>query len=100
MANKQRRERIIIDKDTRPQLVSYVKLRHDVGRDRWVLLAPERVLTPNDVAIEVLKLCDGVRSVEDVSGVLAQEYDAPPDAILADIIPLLQQLADDRYLRT
>lgn len=100
MSEKRRRERIVIDIECCPQLVSYVKLRHDVGRDRWVLLAPERVLTPNDIAIEVLKLCDGSRSVRDVSNLLAEEYDAPPNAILADIIPLLQKLADDRYLRT
>ncbi len=98
VAEDRRRERVIVSGASRPQLVKFVRLHHDKERDRWVLLAPERVLTPNEVAIDVLGQCDGARTVDDISLILADEYDAPPDAIASDILPLLQGLADDGYL--
>ena len=52
-------ERLIVGRETRPHLPTYLKLRHDAGRGRWILLAPERVLTPDQTAVAVLKLCDG-----------------------------------------
>jgi len=63
-------------------------------RDRWTILAPERVFTPDAIAVAVLQLCDGSRSVETIAGELAQTYNAPKDRILADISALLQDLAD------
>ena len=42
----------------------------------------------------VLKLCDGSRSVAIIAGELAQAYEAPVERILADIVPMLQDLAD------
>ena len=51
--------RLIVGGETRPFLPAYLKLRHDAGRGRWVLLAPERILTPDETAVAVLKLCDG-----------------------------------------
>ena len=94
-----RRQRLIVTGDTRPQLARFVKLRHDPGRDRWILLAPERVMTPDEIAIDVLKLCDGINTLSEISAILAAEYEAPPEEITSDLIDLLQGLADDRYLR-
>ncbi|HYH70654.1 MAG TPA: pyrroloquinoline quinone biosynthesis peptide chaperone PqqD, partial [Methyloceanibacter sp.] len=75
------------------------KLRHDAGRGRWVLLAPERILTPDQTAVAVLKLCDGQRTVEDIAASLAQEYAAPVDVIQKDVLELLQGLADKGYIK-
>ena len=86
--------RLIVTQETRPILPRHIKLRHDAGRGVWLLLAPERVFTPDEVAVEVLKLCDGVRTVEDICGVLSGEFNAPVDVIRADIIAMLQDLAD------
>ena len=86
--------RLIVGQETRPQLPAYLKLRHDAGRGRWILLAPERVLTPDETAVAVLKLCDGQRTVEDIVQALAKEYSASADVIRADVIELLQGLAD------
>ena len=46
------------------------------------------------IAVAVLQLCDGSRSVEAIAGELAQAYNAPVERILADIVPMLQDLAD------
>jgi pyrroloquinoline quinone biosynthesis protein D len=91
--------RLIVGGETRPHLPAYLKLRHDAGRDRWILLAPERVLTPDQTAVAVLKLCDGQRTVDEIVAVLAKEYSAPPDVIRADVLDLLQGLADKGYIK-
>ena len=84
---------------TRPYMPPYLKLRHDARRGRWVLLAPERILTPDQTAVAVLKLCDGQRTVEDIAATLAQEYAAPGDVIQKDVLELLQGLADKGYIK-
>jgi pyrroloquinoline quinone biosynthesis protein D len=88
------RTRTIITGASRPALPKYIKLRHDAGRGRWVILAPERVFNPDDTAVAVLKLCDGVRPVADIAASLAAEYSAPVDEILTDITAMLQDLSD------
>ncbi len=92
-------ERLIVGRETRPDLPAYLKLRFDAGRDRWVLLAPERVLTPDQTAVAVLKLCDGKRTVDDIVEALVKEYSAPAEVIRADVIDLLQGLADKGYIK-
>jgi pyrroloquinoline quinone biosynthesis protein D len=87
-------KRTIIGPASRPVLPRHVKMRHDAARDRWTILAPERVFTPDAIAVAVLRLCDGARSVEAIAAELAQTYNAPAERILADIVPLLQGLAD------
>ena len=91
--------RLIVSQGTRPYLPAYMKLRHDAGRGRWILLAPERVLTPDQTAVAVLKLCDGKRTLEEIVEALAKEYSAPTDVIRADVLDLLQGLADKGYLK-
>ncbi|WP_424390702.1 pyrroloquinoline quinone biosynthesis peptide chaperone PqqD [Methyloceanibacter sp.] len=78
---------------------AYLKLRHDAGRGRWVLLAPERILMPDETAVAVLKLCDGKRSVEEITEALAKDYAAPVDVIRKDVLELLQGLADKGYIK-
>ena len=91
--------RLIVSQGTRPYLPAYMKLRHDAGRGRWILLAPERVLTPDQTAVAALKLCDGKRTLEEIVEALAKEYSAPADVIRADVLDLLQGLADKGYLK-
>ena len=86
--------RTIIAPSSQPALPRHIKLRHDPARDRWTILAPERVFTPDAIAVAVLRLCDGSRSVETIAGELAHTYNASRDRILADISALLQDLAD------
>ncbi len=91
--------RLIVDRETRPHLPAYLKPRHDAGRGRWILLAPERILPPDDTAVAVLKLCDGKRTVEEITEALAKEYAAPADVIRQDVLELLQGLADKGYIK-
>lgn len=91
--------RLIVSRETKPHMPSYLKLRHDAGRGRWVLLAPERILTPDQTAVAVLQLCDGKKTVEEIAATLAEEYSAPADVIAADVVDLLQGLADKGYVK-
>jgi len=89
-----RRQRTIVSAASRPRLARGRRLYHDEARDRWVIQAPERVLSPDPIAVEVLKFCDGERTVVELADALALRYDAPKERILADITAMLQDLAD------
>lgn len=89
-----------ITPESRPKLPSYIKLHHDKVRERWILLAPERILEPDDTALEVVRLCDGSLSVRDIAERLGKKYAAPVDQILADVTSMLQDLLDKRFLES
>ena len=86
--------RTIITAQSKPALPRHIKLRHDAGRGRWLILAPERVFDPDEISVAVLKLCDGQRTVSDISEHLAKDYNAPASEILGDVIAMLQDLSD------
>ncbi len=88
----------ILDEASRPVLPRFARLHFDKARDRWVLLVPERVLVPDDTAIEILQLCDGARTIADVVDLLAVKYVADRDAIAGDVIEMLQDLADKGFV--
>jgi pyrroloquinoline quinone biosynthesis protein D len=90
--------RISVSEASKPVLPRHAKLKFDETRQRWVILAPERVLAPDDIAVEVLQLCDGARSVSDMIDLLTAKYAAPRDAIGTDVIAMLQDLADKGFL--
>lgn len=89
---------ISVSEASRPKLPRHVRLKFDETRQVWVILAPERVLAPDEIAVEVLQLCDGMRSVATMVDQLAVKYAAPRDAIAADVIVMLQDLADKGFL--
>ena len=89
---------ISVSETSRPKLPRHAKLKFDETRQVWVILAPERVLAPDEIAVEVLQLCDGERSVSDIAGLMAEKYAAPREAILTDVIAMLQDLADKGFL--
>lgn len=92
------RQRLIIDSSTMPVLPRFVKLRHDKGRDRWIMLAPERILTPDEIAVEVLMLLDGETTIREITTELAKKYNASEDVIEKDITNMLQDLADKGFI--
>ena len=93
-----RSRNISVSEASRPVLPRHARLKYDETRQRWVILAPERVLAPDEIAVEVLQLCDGVRSVEQMIDQLAEKYTAERGAISSDVIAMLQDLADKGFL--
>lgn len=93
------RQRVLLDNSSKPQLKRFMRLRRDETRGQWVLLAPEKILTPDDISVAILKLCDGDRSIDEISKELASQYNAPEETIRTDVIDMLQGLADKGYLK-
>lgn len=84
--------------DCRPRLPRGVRLRHDETRGEWTLLAPERVLKPDAVAVEILRRCDGERTLTSIVDDLAASFQADRARVEADVRALLGQLALKRMV--
>jgi pyrroloquinoline quinone biosynthesis protein D len=80
-----------------PRLPRGVRLRHDLIRKRWVLLAPERIFEIDDIGVEILQRCDG-RSLSDMLGELALKFGATPEAIRGDVESFLKGFAEKRVV--
>jgi pyrroloquinoline quinone biosynthesis protein D len=61
---------------TRPRLVTGARLRYDEVREEHLLLVPEGAVRLNPTAAEVLELCDGERSLDEIVAVLTQRYNS------------------------
>jgi pyrroloquinoline quinone biosynthesis protein D len=59
---------------TRPRLATGARLQYDEVREEHQLLIPEGVVRLNATAAEVLGLCDGERSLDEIVGALSQRY--------------------------
>lgn len=81
-----------------PRLPRGVRLRYDRARDRWVLLAPERIFELDEIGVEILKRCDGRTSAWELSDALALAFAAEPDEVRADVEAFLADFSDKRVL--
>jgi pyrroloquinoline quinone biosynthesis protein D len=81
-----------------PALPRGVKLREDRARGGWTLMAPERVIRLDSIALEVLKRVDGQTAVSAIVDGLARDFSAPRDRIDTDVKALLGTLAEKRLL--
>ena len=68
-----------------PRFAPGARLHHDRARDRWVVMAPERMFVPDETALEVLRLIDGARDLDAIIDALAKKFDAPRDVIATDV---------------
>tara|TARA_B100001105_G_C22346394_1_gene423682 strand:- start:530 stop:832 length:303 start_codon:yes stop_codon:yes gene_type:complete len=94
-------ERFIVSAESIPKLPRHAKLRFDKARDKWIILAPERVFELDQVAYEVISRCDGDRSVEQVIDGLCEKFDQVcRDVIMTDVTNMLQDLADKGFVVT
>jgi pyrroloquinoline quinone biosynthesis protein D len=94
------RERRIMTEATVPLLPRHVRLHFDPVRQRDVVLSPEKVFWPDEISVQILRLCDGTRSVGGIADALAFEYNAPRDVILADVMEFVQEWSDNLLLKS
>ncbi|HYX03932.1 MAG TPA: pyrroloquinoline quinone biosynthesis peptide chaperone PqqD [Reyranella sp.] len=88
-------ERLVVSDATVLRLAPHIVFRFDEARQRWIMLAPERLMLPDEQAVEILKLLDGKASVGAITDTLAGRYtEAPRDLIARDVTAMLQDLAD------
>jgi len=81
-----------------PVLPRGVRLHRDRVRDTWVLLAPERAITLDQVGHAILSEVDGLRSFGEITADLAAKYDAPQEQIAKDSAGFLGALRERRVL--
>ena len=85
----------MISAGTRPRLAAKARLRWDRKGERWMLLYPERGLVLNPTAADVVQLCTGALTVEDIVERLAEKYTTQPRADLEhEIVTFLGRLAE------
>jgi len=89
-----------MERTDKPRLPRGVKLRHDDVRQRWTLLAPERIFEVDGTAAAVLQLCDGERDLAAIVAELASCYAAPAEVIEKDVVAMLGDLKAKRVLET
>lgn len=88
------RERRLVTASSRPALKRSVRLQYDPVRQAWAVLSPEKVFWPDEISLDILRLCDGEQSVMQILKTLASQYEAPPDEIAADVEGFLQEWSD------
>ena len=88
-----------VDSGTVLHFPPHVKFRLDEKRQAWIVLAPERLLLPDEQAVEILKLVDGQRSVGAIIDELAREFDAGRAEIAGDVETMLQDLINKKVLQ-
>lgn len=81
-----------------PRIPRGVRLSQDRVRNRWVLLAPERILELDEIAQAVLLLCDGVHDVAGISTELAKTYHAETAEIMIDVKEMLGGLVAKHFV--
>jgi pyrroloquinoline quinone biosynthesis protein D len=87
-----------LTQDSIPRLPHGVRLKHDEARGEWLLLAPERVIKLDTVALAVLQRCTGTASLGAIVDELAKSYNAPRERIDADVRAMLAQLVAKRLV--
>jgi pyrroloquinoline quinone biosynthesis protein D len=77
----------------------HVRFRFDERRKAWIVLAPERLLMPDEQAVAILSLIDGKRDVDAIIDELAGQFDAPRKVIAGDVLTMMQDLVNKKVLR-
>jgi pyrroloquinoline quinone biosynthesis protein D len=83
---------------SRPRLPRGVRLTHNEAQGGWVLLAPERVFKADAITVEILKRCTGETTLAAIVDDLAAAFAAPRERIHADVVTLLNGLAEKKLL--
>jgi pyrroloquinoline quinone biosynthesis protein D len=84
--------------DWKPRLAPGVRLHLDAVREAWVLLAPERIIETEGPVHDIVRRCDGTRTVADIVQELAALYAAPAEDIAVDVADLLRDLKQNRLI--
>ncbi|WP_216856020.1 pyrroloquinoline quinone biosynthesis peptide chaperone PqqD [Acidisphaera sp. S103] len=86
------------DLPERPKLAPGVRLHFDSTRNAWVLLSPERVIEAEGPANEILRRCDGTRTVGEIIDELAVVFAADRALIEGDVTDMLRDMVAKRLL--
>lgn len=77
-----------------PRLAAHTRHQIDRLTGAPMLLHPEGAVELSETADAIVQLCDGTRTVEAITMMLAAEYDAAPDALQSDVLACIAGLID------
>ncbi|WP_027998105.1 pyrroloquinoline quinone biosynthesis peptide chaperone PqqD [Sinorhizobium arboris] len=80
------------------KLARGVRLHEDTVRGQTVLLAPERAMAVDDIAVAIVQALDGERSLDRIAADFAEKFDAPVEEIAEDVRTFVQELSVRRML--
>src|SRR5690606_30232067 len=86
----------IIDAATTPRVSKRFRLQWEEAQQSWVLLYPEGMVKLNQSAGEILRRCDGVRSVAEVVADLEQAF--ATTGLEADVIAFLELARKQQWI--
>ncbi len=75
-----------------------VRLREDNVRNQMVLLAPERAIALDEIALAIVQALDGHKTLDDIASDFAQKFEAPKEQVLGDILSFVREFANRRML--
>lgn len=81
-----------------PVLPRGVRRHFDTVRGVPVLLGPERVIMLDEIGCAILDQVDGIANLSCISENLANQYNAPKEAIMADVTEFLEGLAHKKLV--
>ena len=85
----------VISAASRPRLASKARLRFDRKTDRTMVLFPEKGIELSASAAEILRLCDGARTVDAIVDSLAEKYAAADRVrVEREVLDFLNAMAD------
>ena len=87
-----------IDENIIPKFPKHVRFRFNKARKEWVILAPERLVNLDPIAVEILQLVDGERTVKIIASELSKKFKAHEETILNDVKEMLQDLSDKGFI--
>lgn len=87
-----------IDGRTVVHLARGVRLREDMVRNQTLLLAPERAIVLDEIAVAIMKEIDGRRNLDRIADDLSRRFEAPKEQVLQDIIPFIREFINRRAL--
>ena len=88
-------ERIGLASDAIPRIAAPYRLQWEQAQDAWVLLFPEGMVKLNLSGGEILKRCDGRRSVESIVAEIGHTFAVD---VAADVTAFLQLATERRWL--
>ena len=88
----------LVTAQTIAKLARGVRLRHDPVRGQTVLLAPERALALDEIAVMIVEALDGEKSLDQIAEDFAIRFEAPKEQILGDVIAFVDEFSKRRML--
>jgi pyrroloquinoline quinone biosynthesis protein D len=88
----------LIESTSVVNLARGVRLKEDAVRGHTVLLAPERAISLDEIAVAIVQALDGVRTLEEIAAAFSLQFEAPKDQVLTDVLSFVREFANRRML--